>query len=252
MLDNSNNNLPPVIYIAESAEKAISYQWDSRARNLNNNVVVMDSNQIRKLGEGKKYFYLPYDLMPNEVLIRHPYHQGYIPVLDAEEQYLQETAEGILLMARCLGAKEIIYKKCNIKEFKRELDSNNNLKYKAVDLNVNVKSSIEEELKHNVELTRTFPASNFTESDFEKAKKIAEDRGLLISSDIRSLIDARDPYFGMPMSKQKLSVEITSSLNKALDIAFTLNTVPFFNLSSNTRVATQKKIVLKVEWLIIF
>ncbi len=252
MFDNRDNNLPPVIFIAESPEKAISYKWDSGARFLNNNLAVMDANDVRRLGEGKKHFYLPYDLTPNDVLIRHPYHQGYIPISDAEEQYLQESAEGIFLMARCLGAKEIVYKKSNIKEFIRELDCNNNLKYKVVDLNVNVKNSIEEELKHYVELSRSFPASNFTDSDFEKAKKIAEERGLLISSDIRSLIDARNPYFGKPMSHQKLSVEISSSLNKALDIAFTLNTVPFFNLSSDTRVRTQKKLVLRVEWDILF
>ena len=101
-------------------------------------------------------------------------------------------------------------------------------------------------------MTREFPKQEFTIDQFNNAKLVAEERGLLMSRDIRSLIDARDPELGAPMSRQTINVEISSSLNKAMDIAFTLNTVPFFNLNSNTKIATEKKYELNIEWDITF
>ena len=252
MCSTDNSHLAPVIYIAESPEQAINYKWDSRSKWLNKNVKVLDCDAITQLGKGKEHFYLPYDLTPGEALIRHPYNQGYILATDAEHEYLSASAEGIFLVARCLGATKISYKKCNIAEFKREIDSNNSLHYKAVDMNLNIKQTIEQNLLNKIKMTREFPKQEFTESDFKKAKIIAQERGLLLSSDIRSLFDARDPALGAPMTHQTVNVEISSSLNKALDIAFTLNVVPFFNLSSNTKIVTEKKLELNIEWDIIF
>lgn len=247
-----NNHLAPVIYVADSPEQAINYKWDSRARGLNSNVAVLDIEEIRNLGEGKKHFYLPYDLNPGEVLIRHPYNQGYLPISEAEDQYLKENAEGIFTMARCLGATKIIYKRCNIAEFKREIDNKNGLNYKEVEVKLNVKNSMEQALLHKITMTRDYPSQDFTQDHFEKAKQVAEERGLLFSSDIRSLLDNRDPSLGKPMTHQTVNVEISSSLNKTLDVAFSLNTVPFFSLDSNTKIKTQKKVVLNVEWDIYF
>lgn len=255
MDSNSNNHLAPVIYVADSPEQAINYKWDSRANRLNRNVVVLEPHKIQELGEGNEHFFLPYDLTPGEVLIRHPYNQGYILATKAEGEYIAATAEGIFLIARCLGATKITYKKCDIKQFKREIDSHNSLKYKVVDLDVDVKKSKEEELKNKISMTREFPKDDkqgLTKEQFEKAKSIASERGLRMSQDIRSLLDARDPDLGAPMTRQTVNVEIFSSLNDALDIAFSLNTVPFFHLDSNTKIATETKTVLSIEWEIVF
>lgn len=252
-MDNNNNtHLAPVIYVAESPEQTINYKWDSRANSLNRNVVVLEPRHIQALCEGRNNFYLPYDLTPGEVLVRHPYNQGYIQASDAEEEYLTAAAEGVFLIARCLGATKIAYKKCNKAEFEREINSDNSLRYKVVDAKLNINTSLEEKLLNKYSMTREFPKQEFTKTQFEKAKSIAEERGLLMSSDIRSLLDARDPELGSPMTRQTVNVEISSSLNKAMDIAFTLNTVPFFNLNSNTKLATKRKLVLEIEWEIIF
>lgn len=252
-MDNNNNNrLAPVIYVAESPEQAINYKWDSRANGLNKNVTVLEPSQIQSLGEGRNYFYLPYDLTPGDVLIRHPYNQGYILATDAEDEYLTAAAEGIFLIARCLGATKITYKKCNIAEFKREVDSNNNMKYKTVDINLTVKNSLEQKLLNKISMTQEFPKQEFSIEQFNKAKSVAEERGLMMSRDVRSLFDARDPNIGAPMSRQTINVEISSSLNKAMEIAFSLNTASIFSLNSNTKIATQKKLVLNIEWEIIF
>ncbi len=252
MDNNSHNHLAPVIYIAESPEQAVNYKWDSRSNGLNRNVAVLEPSQIHALGEGQSNFNLPYDLTPGEVLIRHPYNQGYIQATDAEDEYLKAAAEGIFLIARCLGATKITYKKCNIAEFKREIDSNNSLKYKAIDANLSLKTSQEQKLLNKISMTREFPKQKYTIEQFNNAKSIAEERGLMMSSDIRSLIDARDPSLGAPMTRQTVNVEISSALNKAMDIAFTLNTVSFFKLNSDTKITTQKKLELNVEWEIIF
>lgn len=249
---NNNNHLAPIIYVAESSEQAINYKWDSRANGLNKNVAVLEASQIQQLEEGKKHFHLPYDLTPGEVLVRHPYNQGYILSTDAEDEYLTASAEGIFLIARCLCATKIAYKKCNIAEFKREIDSDNSLKYKVVDLNLNVKNSLEQKLMNKITMTREFPKQEFTIEQFNKAKAIAEERGLMMSKDIRSLLDARDPNLGAPMTRQTVNVEVSSSLNKVMDIAFSLNVVPFFKLNSNTKIATEKKLELNIEWDIVF
>lgn len=249
---NSNNHLAPIIYIAESPEQAINYKWDSRSKGLNDNIRVLNPEDIYLLGKGNENFYLPYDLTPGEVLVRHPYNQGYIQAADAEEEYLQASAEGMFLIARCLGATKIIYKKSNIAEYKREIDSNNCITYKVVDINLDFKNFTEEKFCNKINMTREFSKQEFTQEQFEKAKSIAKERGFFMSSKIRSLIEARDPEICPPLLRQETEVEISSSLNKVLDIAFSLNTVPFFKLDSNTKIATQKKIVLSVKWEILF
>ena len=108
-MDNNNTHLAPVIHIAESPEQAINYKWHSSFSRLNSNVVVLDSCDIQRLGNERNNFCLPYDLTPGEVLIRHPYNQGYIQATDAENEYVNDAAEGVLLIARCLGASEISF-----------------------------------------------------------------------------------------------------------------------------------------------
>ena len=252
MDNNCNNHLAPVIYIAESPEQAINYKWDSRTNGLNRNVVVLEPDRIKELEKGKKHFYLPYDLTPGEILVRHPYNQGYITATDAEDEYLMASAEGIFLVARCLGATKITYKKCSIAEYRREVDSDNHLRYKGTGIRLDVKNTLGQNLLNKITMTREFPKQVFTVEQFNNAKLLAEERGLIMSRDIRSLLDARDPELGAPMSRQTINVEISSSLNKVMDIAFTLNTVPFFNINSNTRIATEKKYELNIEWDIIF
>lgn len=253
-MDNHNNSkhLAPVVYIAESPEVATNYKWDSHTSGLSKGVVVLEARQIRELANDNKHFYLPYDLTPGEILVRHPYNQGYILATDAEEEYIKASAEGIFLIAQCLGATKIEYKKSNIAEYKREIGSGNTIEYKTIDTNVNVKSSTDEKLLNIIKIKREFAKQEFTKAQFKKAVSIAEERGLLHSSDIRSLIDARDPDHGTTMLRQTIKMEVSSSLNKALDVAFTLNIVPFFKIGSNTKIATQKKLDLCVEWEIEF
>ena len=252
-MDNNNNTrLAPVIYIAESPEQAINYKWHSSFSRVNSNVVVLDSCDIQRLGNERNNFCLPNDLTPGEVLIRHPYNQGYIQATDAENEYVNAAAEGVLLIARCLGASEISYKKCEITEYEREINSDNSIRYKAVDGNLNINTSLKQSISNKYSMTRKFTKQEFTKEQFNKAKSIAEERGLLMSNEIRSLLDARNPELGSVMTSQTVNIEIASSLNKAMDIAFTLNAVPLFNLNLNARVATKRKIVVNTEWNIIF
>lgn len=253
MESNDNSYLAPIIYIAESPEQAINYKWDSSARALDKNVLVLDESGLRELAKNKGPYFLPYDLTPGEALVRHPYNQGYLLLRDdAKEKYITETAEGMFLVARCLGATRIEYKKCDIAEYKREIDSKNGLKYKSVNVGLDVKHSLEEKYLRRIKMMREFPKQEFTQANFEMAKQIAEERGLFWSADIRSLIDARDPRLGAPMTRQTVSLEVSSSLNQALDVAFSLRAVPFFKLSSSTKIMTEQKTDMKVEWDIQF
>lgn len=250
-MDNNSNNhhLPPVIYVAEYPEQAINYKWYSK---LNKNVTVLEACQIQKLGEGKKHFYLPYDLLPGEVLVRHPYNQGYILATEAENEYLKASTEGIFLIARCLGATKIVYKKCNIAEFKREINSNGDITYEAIKTKLEVKDLLEQKLESNSFKKQEYSKQEFTIEQFNKAKSVAEERGLIMSRDIRSLLDARNPELGSLLTHQTVNVEISSSLNQVMDIVFSLDTASVFSLNSNTKIATSKKTELNIEWDIVF
>lgn len=251
MNKTNDAHLAPVICVAESPEHEANWKWHPNSKNLEG-IEVMTADSIRELAQYYSNFTIPYDLKPNDVLIRHPYNQGYILATDAEEEFLKASAEGIFLIARCLGATKIEYNKCNLEESIREIDSNNNIKVKVVDLGVDVKSKKIEKLRNKIEMTREFPKQEFTEERFKKAQLIAQERGLLMSSDIRSLLDARDPSLGEPMTHQTLKYELSSSLNRVMDIAFTLTVAPEFKLSSTTKIATQKRLELNVEWDISF
>lgn len=251
--NNDSNHLPSVIYVAESPEQARNYIWLSGAEKLDKNIAILEPNKIKELGKDKEHFYLPYDLTPGEVLVRHPYNQGYILATDAEEQYLSASAEGIFLAARCLGATKISYVKHNISEYKREINTNGEVEYKAVKTDYSIKHTTEEKLLNMIKMTRTFPKQDFSKCQFDKAKSILEERGLFLSREIRSLIDARDPEMGCPMSSQTIHTKISSSLNKVLDVAFSLKVLPTtFSLNSTTKIAIEKKMDIEVEWEIIF
>lgn len=250
---NNNKYLAPVIYIAESPEQAINCRWHSRNTILNNgDIDVLTSEKIKKLGENKENFYLPYDLSPGDILVRHPYNEGYIQTIDAEDKYFDASMNGMINVARWLCATKISYKKYNIKEFKREIDNNNNIQYKQIDVSLNTRKKIEEHfLKEESKITK-FQKEELTIEKFEKAKSIAQKRGLYLSEDIRNLFDLRNPELGPAMTSITVNTKISSSLDKTLDIAFKLNTLDFFNLKSNTKIAIQKRNLLNIEWEISF
>lgn len=130
--------------------------------------------------------------------------------------------------------------------------AHSNLQFKVVQNNLKVKK---QELKRTlVEISKKqeYEKQEFTKEQFNKAKEIANERGLLMSPDIRNLIDSRDPDLGAPMKRQSIDVEMCSSLNRILDMACTLNAFPLFKLDSNTRTATQIKYDINIKWRITF
>lgn len=253
MCNNNNCNLAPaVIYVAESPEQVKNIWWYSKSNLLDKNLAVMEKKQIQDLGQGKERFGLPRYFEAGEVLIRHPYDQGYILATEAEDEYLAAIADGIFLMARCLGATKIVYKKHNIAEYTRVVDSKNNIKYKAVKCGSRVTYKGEDKFLNKINITEEFEKQKFTKEQFNKAKEIANERGLQMSRDVQNLIDARNPDLGALLTHQTVNVEISSSLNRALDIAFSLQACPFLKLNSNTQIVTQKKVDLTIEWEIYF
>lgn len=249
MHNNSGNNLPPVIYVAESPELAINYKWDSRAAGINREVVVLDSAKIRERYQDVQ---LPVDIVPGEMLIRDPYCGGYIQAVNAEEEYIQAMNDGVFLIAQLLGATKITYKGGKVNVFKREIGNDNRVEYKAIEVGIGVKVSKDDKLCNKMQMTREFSPQEYTLAQFEKAMDIAEKRGLLNSRDIRSLLDARNPNFGNLMSRQTVEVEMSSSLNKVMDIAFTVKSAPFLDVSSSTHIAIERRIEIRREWDIIF
>lgn len=212
----------------------------------------MEVSAINQLAVGNKHFSLPSDLTPGEVLIRHPYYHCYLKATEAEDKLLSDSAESIFLIARALGATKIEYKIEHFTLNKRTIDTKNKGKYKIVEADLDVKHTKEQEIRSKIVMTRIIPKIDFSEETLKKAKKIAEERGLMASSGIRSLLDARDPRFGAPTSRYTVIVDMLSSLDETLDIAFTLNAVSVFNLSSKTKIATENKTMLRIKCDIIF
>lgn len=215
----------------------------------------MDVDEILGLGESNPSISLPYDLTPGEVLVRHPYNQGYMLLTEAEEKYFKASVDGIFLIARCLGATEIVYNKHTEINYLRQLNSKNEMRYKLIEGGLDVKYSGSQALIDKMEMVQKYPQQELTMEQFNKALSVAKERGLLLSKnsdDIQRLLDARNPEYGSLMTYQHISVEVLSSLNNLLDIAFTLSTVPFFKLKSETKHVTEIRKHLKIDWKISF
>lgn len=252
-MGNNNDNLGSVIYVADSLEQANSYKWHSDAKNLGSNVTVLAEEQIRDLGIGKPEYYLPQIISSGDILVRNPYNQWYIQSSNAESEILQESINSLALVAQSLGATGISYRICKNIESQRVFENNNSLKYKIAEAKLDIRNEVDKQIRQAIEQCAKYEKRAYTNAQYDEAKRIAEERGLLLLSDIRSLFDARNPerQSGL-MTEKKVRIETYSLLNESFDMAFNLTLVPIFSINSNARMAIQKKTELTVEYVIKF
>lgn len=233
----------------DTPERVINWKWNSQSKKIQN-VKVVDLNEIESLKNSN--FIMPQDCQCGDVLIRHPYNQGYIQVKDAKKVYQQACIEGVFLMAKALCATKVSYKECMLKLSKREQKAEGNIDYKAIELDADIQKERVEELNKTYALTREYEKTELTQERYERAKKFAEERGLSQSNEIKTLLDQRDPQLGSQMKRQKICIETCSSLNQVLDIAFKLTFMRLFKLDIQVREAIEEKEELKIEWDIEF
>lgn len=249
---NNNRHLPAVIYVAESPEQAINYRWDSRSSKLHKNLKVLTAEEIYELGQDIPHFQLPYDLNSGDVLVRHPYNQGYLLVTDAEQEFIKASVDGIFLIAKSLCAKKVVYNDCKICESSREVNQKNELEYKVVEVSAAVDDQRKEYFLSKIIRECKFTKQELTIEQYEKAIDFAKERGLWENKDIQFLFDMRNPQQGSQMTHHKVQIEVFSSLNSALDIAFTLNVAELFKIDNNTKIVTEKKLEHTIIWDIYF
>jgi len=248
MDNNGNNNLPPVVYVAESPELAINYKWYSSAAGINSEVVVLDPDKIRRK---YKEVHLPKDIIPGEILIRDPFCKGYIRASNAEMEYIRLESRGIFLIAQMLGATDVKFEIEKIDSFEREITNKGEVKIKAIKSDIQSRHSEKEALHNKIIEYQSFYPQDFSQSSYEKAMSVASERGYLASDNIRSLLDARNPE--IPLMKQHtLTMEMTSEVNKAMDIAFSVSSAPFLKLNNDTHIATKTRRTVIIKWFINF
>lgn len=248
MDNNGNNNLPPVIYVAESPELAINYKWYSSAKGINREVEVLDSDKIRRK---YKEIQLPKDITPGEVLIRDPFCKGYIRASNAEMEYIRLESQGIFLIAQMLGATDVKFEIERIDSSEREITNKGEVKTKAIKSNIQSRHSEKELIRNKISESREIYQQDYSQASYEKARTVALERGFLASDNIRSLLDARNPEIPL-MKRHTLTMEMTSEVNKAMDIAFSVSSASFLKLDNNTHIATKTKRAIIVKWIIEF
>ncbi|MDO4949496.1 MAG: hypothetical protein Q4E55_04930 [Bacteroidales bacterium] len=210
-------------------------------------------DEIDQLGEGIEGFHLPQNIAPGEVLVRHPDKRGYIQVTEAENEYLRASVDDVCLAAQWLGAKKVKYQRCEVNEYRRIINAGGSIGYDAIGIGINIGRDETQRWLNSYCLTREYDnQQNFTMEQFNSAMSMATERGLLASGEIQGLFSARNPDAGNLLARQTVNIEIASSLNSVLDVAFTLEYLPFINLSANIRTAIEKKMELKVHWEIEF
>ncbi|MDD7724994.1 MAG: hypothetical protein PUJ24_04945 [Bacteroidales bacterium] len=205
--------------------------------------------QIRELGK-KNGLALPYDLKPGQALLRYPNNKGYVAASEAEEVFVRDVVDCIFHVAQRLGARRIVYCDCQTSNQKRELSTENGLSVKAVKVDANVDKSTEEKLsKIFTRTTEYVPNPDLSAEDrYSNALSFARDNGLMGYAEIRELLNARNPQSGSLAKSHKIKADLTSSLNKSLNVAVTLNVLPVFHLDSTTKTATETCTTVNVSW----
>jgi cold shock CspA family protein len=142
-------------------------------------------------------------------------------------------------VARLLGAKKISHNIKFVREEKREWDNNSKVACKGVEIDANVKSEKESELRKQLhDRSKYLGESRIpTQKEYEEAKARAKELGVDNNLELKSLIEQRDPTKSSGLIKEREITEtVTQTMNSELDIAFGLTagkSNKMFNLSNS-------------------
>jgi hypothetical protein len=243
-----NYQLKDVLYLAPE-ERVINYKWEEGHGKLSPNLAVVSITDIRDMQEHGVKFKANLSLCEGMTLVKHPYIANcYMDVNLAEDTLFKDKLNCIGRVVKLLGVKEFTAKAIFEEEKKREFDMQGNVSYKVVNAEASYKKSEEEKYAKTYSLNETFPGE-FTKKDYEEAKKLV-DQYKLDDSDLKYILEQRNPDSDNMLREREVSIELSKELNSMTECAFSLNVLQgVFTLNASTKetISTQKKVTLKTK-----
>lgn len=230
-------------------ERAINYVWEDNEKKLDKNLQIISITDMNHaLSQGHYSFDLSGSLSVGMVLAKHPFLPArYVDINKAQDVIFQDKLNCMFEIAKLLGVTFIEAKAVFLDEQKMEMSADGELKYKCVDMSLQVQK--EEKLKYAKRYEREERFSGeFTKEGYQKALEKAQRYGLGDDGDIQYLLRQRNPDDPNSMQEQSVKVEMTKELNTLLECAMSLTILPgVFSLKGHTRevISSRKTIVLE-------
>ena len=213
-------DFPPILYISNTLK------FDEYDDNRNIAFLTKDcASEWKKLRNINLIGNKDFEYCKNgTIFIKHPFFPNtYLELEDALDthQIMHEKLSCISTIIQSLGATKFSGKAQFIKEETVNIKNTSEINYKATKISAKVAKDKNDKLQQTLTLNET-GSGQFSEDNYSKAKKLAEDYGLNNDIDIKTLLQKRDPANCNICKSFELNYELTKEINKTLDIAVDL------------------------------
>lgn len=169
----------------------------------------------------------------NAMFIKHPFIDNkYVELSDAEEVIIRDKIHFLGQIVMHLGAKRIstTLVKCEKKGTKHEATVKSIIKQYSA----NLTAAMTKEVNHKeiATLNEEFEGE-LTQEGFDKARYILEKYHLEGNTDIKLLIEKRDPNSSNKLIKQEMEIEISSEYNNTVEAGLSGGLPKLFDISLN-------------------
>lgn len=184
----------------------------------------------------------------NAMFIKHPFIDNkYVELSDAEEVIIRDKIHFLGQIVMHLGAKRIstTFVKSEDKKCEHNFSVNGS---KGEVYSAGAKLNVTKELnnKEIAILNEEFDGE-LTQEGFDKANYILKKYNLEGNTDIKLLIEKRDPNSRNKLTKQEIEIEISSEYNNVIEIGLSGGVPKLFEISPNYeyKLYNLKKVIMK-------
>jgi len=212
-------------------EKADSYKFYDNSDKLDERLKVIAMSDLSDYGDVN--FISNQTLAPGMMFGRHPYLPNtYVDLNTFEDDIFKYTQLKMREIAFLLGATNISFT-VKVLEAKKS-EKNLHVEGNAKGAEVNIDAQKEEETKLKNKYSKSFEFTGQTDKDtYEKAKKFAEESGLMSVEDIEEMLMYHDPDLPSKELSREVTLEISKEFNSRLDIAATVDYLKIFNVKAD-------------------
>ncbi len=220
-------------------ERAINYAWEDDSDKVND-IDIISQDDIEEL-RGSSDIILPAGTIPvGTTLIRHPYEKlKFVELEKAEDIFFKDKMNLMADILSYTGVKSVNVNAIIEKVETREWSATGDVRYKTVNIDSEIKRKTEERISQIYENIRTFDCSK---KDYEIARKLAVDTGLINESDIKSYIDNPN------CKSSSITTEVSNEYNSRLDVAINLNAMKgLLKTSAGFNNTVTKKMTVRIK-----
>lgn len=248
-MENTQLKSKQVLYVG-SPELCTNYRWEKKSELLNPKIGLVCVNDIISAKQSGIEIMTCNNAPIYEglVLVNHPFKNNtYMDVMLAEDELFRQKLDAIGTIARHLGVTSFTAKAKfeNIRKY--EFEANGNVKLGSY---VNLEASYrhQEEEKYAMQYSREehFPGI-YDMDNYKKAQKLVNQYQL---SELKYLLEQRNPNFTNSLYSQKIRTELSKEMNDITECAFSLSILGgciAIGGSLKETLSTQKKVILETE-----